>query len=322
MSWHPSRRDLLKTAAAMPALILPASGASAALGGPAAANPAHFRFTLGDAKITVVSDGYFELPTSGLGVNADEGAVQDFLARHFQSTELGYSHTNHVVIEQGAHTILVDIGSGDRFLPTVGRLLGNLSDAGIDADAITHLAITHAHPDHVWGIRDDFDEALLPDAEKFIGEAEYAYWMQDGLASQVAPERQQFVVGAQNSLSTDGLEWTQVADGTEIAPGLRMIMTPGHTPGHMSLILEAGGEQLMILGDAMTHAYLNFSHPDWYNEIDHDGPETAATRRRLLDMAAADGMAVLGYHFPFPGVGHVMREGDAYRFVPALWQWE
>ncbi len=89
----------------------------------------------------------------------------------------------------------------------------------------------------------------------------------------------------------------------------------------MSLVIESGGQQLLVTGDAMSHAYMNFAHPDWFNGFDMDGDQTVATRRRLLDMAATDRMAVLGYHFPFPGVGHVLQDGDTYRFVPALWKW-
>jgi glyoxylase-like metal-dependent hydrolase (beta-lactamase superfamily II) len=96
--------------------------------------------------------------------------------------------------------------------------------------------------------------------------------------------------------------------------------THGHTPGHMSIMVESDGQQLLILGDAITHAYGHFAHPDWYGSTDTDPEATVATRRRLLDMAATDRIPVVGYHFPFPGVGHVMRDGDAYGFVPALWR--
>ncbi len=322
MTLRPSRRTLLKIAAAMPALTLTATAARAAITAPGQPNPGFMRFTFGEAAITVVSDGHLEIPADGLGVNADPEEVRAFLTRHFLSTETNYAHTNHIVIETGEAKVLVDIGSGNRFLPTAGRLFDNLAAAGIDADAITHLVITHAHPDHIWGIRDDFDEALLPDAQKFLGQVEHDFWMDDGLVNQVPAEMQQFVVGAQNSIGAEGAEWTLVGGETEVAPGLRVIDTPGHTPGHQSLILESGGAQMLITGDALNHAYLNFAHPGWVNNFDMDGDQTAATRGRLLDMAAADGMAVLGYHFPYPGVGHVMRDGEAYRFVPALWRWE
>lgn len=318
---RPTRRDLLKVAAAMPALTLPAM-ARAQLGAPAGDNPAHFKVTLGEARLTVVSDGYLSLPTSGLGVNADPEEVKAFLEAHFLSTETNYSHTNHLVIEIGDAVVLVDVGSGNRFLPTAGRLFDNLDAAGIDAGAITHVVITHAHPDHVWGVRDDFDEAILPDAQYFIGGAEMDYWLTDDLVNQVPAEMQQFVLGAVNSLTVDGADWQRVTDGQEIVPGVRMIDTPGHTPGHMSVVVDSGGQQLIALGDSMSHAWTNFAHPGWYNEFDMDGAVTVATRTRLLDMAAADRMAVLGYHFPFPGVGHVARDGDAYRFVPALWQFD
>ena len=315
----PTRRDLLKMAAAAPAFAMPAA-VRAELGAPEGANPAHFRFSVGDARVTIVSDGYFRLPTDGLGVNADPEDVQAFLKRHFLSPDLGYSHTNHLFVETGDAKVLVDVGSGNRFMENTGKLMGNLEAAGIDPYGITHVVITHAHPDHIWGIRDGFDEAIIPDAQYLMGEAEHDYWMQDGLVDRVPAEDQQFVLGAVNSIEVDGAEWTLVQGGHEVVPGLTMIDTPGHTPGHMSLRVDSGDQSLIALGDAMTHAYTNFAHPEWYNNFDSDGEQTVATRKRLLDMAAEDRIAILGYHFPFPGVGHVQRDGDIYRFVPALWQ--
>ena len=89
----------------------------------------------------------------------------------------------------------------------------------------------------------------------------------------------------------------------------------------MSVVIESGGKQLIALGDSMNHAWMSTARPEWVSGFDMDADLTVATRKRLLDMAATDRMAVLGYHFPFPGVGHIARDGDAYRFVPALWQW-
>lgn len=317
----PTRREILKLAAMAPAFALPGA-VRAQLGPPDAANPAYFRFTLGEARLTILSDGFFSLPADGLGVNAPREDVEAFLERHYLSPEDGYSHTNHLLVELDDAKVLVDVGSGSRFMPTTGRLLASIEAAGIDPSGITHVVITHAHPDHIWGIRDDFDEPLFPDAQYFIGQAEHDYWMQDDLVNQVAAEDQQFVLGAVNSITLDGVDWTLLKDGDEVVPGLRVIDTPGHTPGHQSVVLDSGGRQVMALGDAMSHAYTNFAHPDWYNAFDADGDQTVATRKRLLDMAATDRIAILGYHFPFPGVGHVLREDDSYRFLPALWQFQ
>ena len=314
---RPTRRDILKVAAAMPAFALPAH---AQLGAPEGDNPGYFRFSIGDVKLTILSDGYFSMPTTGLGVNAAREEVESFLKAHYLDPVEGYSHTNHLLIETGEAKVLVDVGSGNRWFDTTGRLVENLDAAGVGLGEITHVVITHAHPDHIWGIRDDFDEPLFPEAEYIIGEAEHDYWMQDGLVDRVSPEEQQFVAGAVNSINADGVEWTLAGDGYEVVPGVSLVSTPGHTPGHISVRLDSGDKSLLALGDAMSHAWTNFVHPDWFNAFDTDGAQTVETRKRLLDMAASERVALLGYHFPFPGVGHVMREGEAYRFVPALWQ--
>ncbi len=317
----PTRRELLKLMAAAPAFTMPMA-ARAQLGAPSGDNPSFFRFSVGDIRLTILSDGYFTVPTETLGVNADPATVQDFLTSHFLPAHQGYSHTNHLLIETGGATVLVDVGSGTRVFETTGRLFESMDAAGVDPYDVTHVVITHAHPDHLWGIRDDFDEPIIPDAEYIIGQTEYDYWMQDGLVNQVPESDQQFVVGAVNSLNADGLEWTMAGDDYEVTAGVRLVSTPGHTPGHMSVMIESEGKTLVALGDAMTHAYTNFAHPEWYIDRDQDGDLAVSTRRRLLDMAASDRIAILGYHFPFPGVGHVQRAGNAYRFIPALWQFE
>jgi glyoxylase-like metal-dependent hydrolase (beta-lactamase superfamily II) len=118
----------------------------------------------------------------------------------------------------------------------------------------------------------------------------------------------------------DGVEWILAQDGYEIVPGVSMIHTPGHTLGHMSVQLNSGGNTLIALGDSLTNTYANFAHPNWLISRDHDRELAAATRVRLLEMTSTDRIAVMGYHFPFPGIGHVQKAGDAYEFVPALWQ--
>lgn len=318
----PSRRDILKMSAAAPAFGF-AAPALANLSGPDGAQPSHFRFTLGEARLTVISDGYFTAPVSTIGINAPEGDVQAFMRAHYMDDDNVVNHTNHIIIELGEAKVLVDVGSGKRiYEATSGMLLENMEAAGFAQEDITHVVLTHAHPDHVWGTRDDFDDVVFPDAEYIIGGFEHDWWMKPGRVDEVEAGMQQLVVGAVNALSAVETQLTMAGDGHEVAPGITMFDSPGHTLGHMSLHIESAGQQLLVLGDSSRRAYLNFEHPEWVGSVDMDAEATVSTRKRQLDMAATDGIAVLGYHFPFPGVGNVMREGNAYRFIPALWRWE
>jgi glyoxylase-like metal-dependent hydrolase (beta-lactamase superfamily II) len=326
MTRHPSRRDLMRLAALAPTLALPALALPgplrAAIGGPAGEQaPGWFRFSVGSISVTVLSDGHLEVPATMLGVNADPAEVAAFLEAHYLSPEITYSHTNHAVIDTGSARVLVDVGSGHRFQPTAGRLMTNMAAAGIDPASITHVALTHAHPDHVWGLIDDFDEPILPDAALLMGGVEAEYWLKPGLVDAVPDAMKPFVVGAVNSLEPVSDRLEMVGDGHEVVPGVRMIDTFGHTPGHMSLVVESEGHGLLITADAANHALISFQRPGWVFGFDADGAKAVETRRRLAGMAADGRMAVLGYHFPFPGVGHVMAEGEAFRFLPALWRW-
>lgn len=317
-----NRRTLLGGLAA-PFVVTMPSLARAAITGPDGAQAAGFtRFTLGEFKITIVSDGNLTTPANLLGVNAENGDLAEFLESRYLDTITNYAHTNHVIINTGDAVVLVDVGSGDKFQQTAGRLLENLEAAEIDPGDITHVALTHAHPDHVWGMMDDFgDEPRFAEASYAIGAAEFEWWMKDGRVDGVPDGMKPFVVGAQNALSPVADRMSMLTDGGEVAPGVRMISTPGHTIGHMSVVVESGGQSLLVLGDAINHAHVSFERPDWQFGFDMDKDQAVITRKRLLDMAATDRMAVSGYHLPFPGVGHVARDEGAYRFVPALVRW-
>ncbi len=295
----------------------------AAIGGPEGQQVSGFtRFSLGAFEITVVSDGNLTTPANLLGVNADGAEVVSFLEKRFLDPVTNYAHTNHVIVNTGEAMVLVDVGSGDKFQTSAGRLIENLEAAEIDPSDITHVALTHAHPDHIWGMMDDFgDEPRFPEATYAMGAAEYDWWMKDGRVDDVADGLKPFVVGAQNALSPVAAATAMLSDNDEIVPGVRMIASPGHTLGHMSVVIESEGEQLLVVGDAINHAYVSFERPNWQFGFDMDKELAVKTRNRLLDMAATDRIAVSGYHLPFPGVGHVVREGDAYRFIPALVRW-
>ena len=303
--------------------ILGATGAGARIGGPAAEQAAGFaRFSLGAFGVTVLSDGHLPRPTDLYAVDPGQDGLRSFLRERRQPEESTYSHCNHVMVETGDATVLFDIGSGDKLTPTVGRLIENMEAAEIDPADVTHLALTHAHPDHVWGMMDDFgDEKRAPEAEVSIGAAEFDWWMKDGRIDDVPAEDQGMVVGAQNALGAVADEIRLMQPGDAVVSGVTAMDSPGHTAGHRSFMVESDGHQLIVIGDALVNPYISFEQPDWRFGRDQDQDQAAATRRRLLDMAATDGIAVIGYHLPFPGVGYVARAGEGFRFIPEPLTW-
>lgn len=270
----------------------------------------------GAFELAVVSDGHLVLPTSFLAPDAPAAQRDALLKAAGQTGEQYNSPTNVTLIRSGTDLILVDMGSGDRFMPTAGKLWDNLKTAGIDKAEITKVVFTHGHPDHLWGAIDELDELIMPDATFYVASAEWSFWTGDNATRGLPPERAGFVTGARRNYAAIKGKMKMVKGGDEIVPGLRIADTPGHTQGHVSLEL-VGGDGLIIGGDALTHPLISFQHPDWKPLADHVPDQAVATRRKLLDRLATDRSRLIGFHLPFPGVGKVERKDGAYRFVPA-----
>lgn len=270
----------------------------------------------GAFELAVVSDGHLVLPTSFLAPDAPAAQREALLKAAGQTGEQYNSPTNVTLIRSGTDLILVDMGSGDRFMPTAGKLWDNLKTAGIDKAEITKVVFTHGHPDHLWGAIDELDELIMPDATFYVASAEWSFWTGDNATRGLPPERAGFVTGARRNYAAIKGKMKMVKGGDEIVPGLRIADTPGHTQGHVSLEL-VGGDGLIIGGDALTHPLISFQHPEWKPLADHVPDQAVATRRKLLDRLATDRSRLIGFHLPYPGVGTVERKDGAYRFVPA-----
>lgn len=278
-----------------------------------AAPPPGFRH--GRFALTLLSDGGLTLGAEILMPDADPAARAATLPRIGGDAAGAPVRATVPVIRAGAELIVVDAGAGDAFQASAGRLAASLDAAGIDPGAVTRAILTHAHPDHIGGALRPDGTLLFPNADWHIGRAERDFWADPRFETRRPAALHGFARTARRALEAMAARLHLHDDGDEAAPGLRMIATPGHTPGHMSVQLD-GPEPLLLVGDACTHDVLFFENPGWRFGFDADPDLALATRRRLLDRAATDRLRLLGYHWTRPGPGRAERRGAAYRFVP------
>jgi glyoxylase-like metal-dependent hydrolase (beta-lactamase superfamily II) len=272
-----------------------------------------------DLDVQVVSDGHFFLPTSYLLMPDSPDAERQAVLQAVGPANNQFQLPNNVaVIKSRSDLILVDAGTGPRHQPTAGKLAQNLTAVGIQPADITMVVLTHAHPDHLWGVLDAADNPIYPKASYVISAREWEAWFDPGVTLPPAlKERAASIIsGATDHLAHIKDKVRRVKGGDDIASGVRVVETPGHTTGHISLELSGDGG-LFISGDAVTHPIISFKYPSWNVPVDHEADRGVATRVRLLDRLATDKTRLIGAHLPFPGNGFVERKDGSYRFVPA-----
>lgn len=274
------------------------------------------RVDLGSMQVDTLLDGHLTLPADFIFGAMDKAQLAPVLAQHGIAPGPLTPDCNVTLMRDGTNTVLFDTGAGPAFQQTAGKL-GNAMDAlGIAPDEITHVVFTHCHPDHLWGVLDDFDDLMFPNATHMMGRTEWGYWFDPDTAETIQPERTTMAVGARRRMET--LEDTMAFfdDGEEILPGIAAHASYGHTPGHMSFELRSGSDSVLVVGDAIGNHHVGFARPGWISGSDQDGETAATTRTRLLDKIMADDMAIIGYHLPNGGFGRAERDKDGYRFVP------
>jgi glyoxylase-like metal-dependent hydrolase (beta-lactamase superfamily II) len=284
------------------------------------AQPGFYRFKLGSIEITVISDGTLAFPAETLWLDRAEDA-RGLLTSTFQLPSPVGLEINTLLVNTGDKLVLIDAGCGvDKFQKTNGRLLGNLAAAGYTPGDVDTILFTHFHFDHLWGISDHENASLLfPSAEFVATETEVAFWSAPDLADKLPPAQQPRVTQVNLKLATPRLRLIRAT--AEVVPGVTTFGTPGHTPGHISVNISSGSEELLLTGDVVVNSAVSFLHPEWPFGFDIDVPLATKTRMAFLDRAASDKVLVGGYHLPFPGFGHVVREGNGYHWLPADWQW-
>lgn len=270
------------------------------------------RMTLGGARLDTLSDGHLVLPMDFVSDNPGAAAI---LARHGLTGPQIEAPCNVTLYRDGTNTVLFDVGAGPDFMPTAGKLAAALDALGVTTDDVTHVVFTHAHPDHLWGVLDEFDEPIFANAAHMMGRVERDFWIDPNTVSTMPRGRETFAAGALRRLRTLDDRVVTFEEDTEILPGILAVATHGHTPGHMSFEIAAGGSGVMVVGDAIGNGHLAFDAPLFHSGSDQDVEMGAKTRIALLEHLASRQLPMVGYHLPEGGVGRVETAGDAFRFL-------
>jgi len=315
-----SRRSLLmgSAAVAVAASTLPTRAAAPALTKQA---PAFYRYKVGDFEITSVSDGARTFPMpDGFVKNASKDQALAAAQAAYMPKGMVTVPFNPQVINTGSKLVLIDAGNGPVPNAPVGLLMANLAAAGIDPKAIDVVVLSHLHPDHINGIKTADNKLAFPNAEIKVPALDWAFWMSDDNMSK-APEGMMkgYFNNTRKILSDLSDKVTKYEWGKEVAPGVTAIDARGHTPGHSAFAVASGSARILVQSDVTNIPELFLRNPDWHVVFDIDPVVAAQTRHKIYDMAAAERMTVVGFHFAFPSIGHVEKDGAGYRLVPVAW---
>jgi glyoxylase-like metal-dependent hydrolase (beta-lactamase superfamily II) len=320
---EPSRRTLMAGAGALVAaatLDLPAGIAPAQAQGVAVnQNPGFYRYKVGDITVTALNDGFAKRPLEGFVRNAELADVKKAMEQaYLPSDALSITFTT-LALQIGDKLTLIDTGNGDSGAPTSGAWMKNFQAAGLDPKNVTSVIFSHFHGDHINGFRLKDGTAVFPNAEVLVPAPEWAFWMDDAKMNAAPEAMKGAFAGVRRVFGPVAQDVKQYEAGKEIVPGVTAIAAPGHTPGHTAYAVSSGSGKLLVLSDTTNHPALFVRNPDWSAVFDMDGPQAAATRRKLLDMAVADKMQVCFYHAPFPATGHIAKAGNGFELVPVQW---
>src|SRR5262245_6815473 len=281
--------------------------------------PGVYRFKLGAYEVTVLSDGSIPLETK-IFTGDPDGAAK-LLEGAFLPKDKTPTSVNEWVINTGDQLVLVDTGTSNVFGPTLGRMAKNLAAAGIDPAAVDTVIITHLHPDHVSGLLTPDKQVAFPNAGVQVNETDYNLWTSPEMTAKAPDAIKPFFQMAQTAIKpyADAGKITMVKDGAALAPGMTAVVAPGHTVGHTMVRVSSQGQDLLLWGDVVHNAALQFAEPERALAFDTDIPLAIASRKKVFDMAATDRLLIAGAHLAFPGVGHVAKAAVGYAYVPIPW---
>ncbi len=322
-----TRRHMLAGAAGIATVpLLPAISAQAAAPMADKQAPSFYRYKVGDAQVTVISDGIntFTLGDSFIP-NAKKEDVAAALEKAYMPKDKISIQFGPLVINAGGKLIVLDTGNGPGAFAlskgAVGQFATNMAAAGFDPKAVDMVIISHFHGDHINGLLNAEGGPAFANAEVLVPSVEWKYFMDDGEMAKQTGERMPGVFKNARRVLEAGLKKkvTPYEWGKEVGPGLLAVETPGHTPGHTSYVLSSGTGKVFIQSDVTNMPYLFAANPGWHAFFDQDADMAEKTRRKTYDMVVADKLQVQGFHYPFPGLGNVEKDGSGYRVIPAHW---
>jgi glyoxylase-like metal-dependent hydrolase (beta-lactamase superfamily II) len=310
--------------AVIPALATTSVRAAAPAAGKQA--PGFYRYKIGDIEVTVVTDGVARGKLmQNFVTNVKEEEVKDALAAAHKDREIFDNTFTPVVLNTGGKLILIDTGTGEANFAaskgTAGQFTNNLTAAGLSAAAIDTVIISHYHGDHMNGLLKADNSLAFPNAEILVPAKEHNYWMDDGEMSRAPKGRiEGLFKNSRRVFSGDVLKRLRTYEwDKEVVPGVTAFGTPGHSPGHTSLLVSSGASKVYVQGDVTHVPYLFARNPGWHAFYDQDAAMAEATRRKVYDMLVADKMMVQGFHYPFPAHAYIEKAGNGYREVMVPW---
>jgi glyoxylase-like metal-dependent hydrolase (beta-lactamase superfamily II) len=324
-----NRRHLLAGAAAVGAAAvarLNVTPANAAVPQSGAQAPGFYRYKVGSYECTSINDGArtFPMPEKFVtNVPKDEALAAGDAA--YMPKGMVTVPFNPQLINTGSKLVLIDTGNGVGNLEpskgAVGRTLQNLAAAGVDPKSIDIVLLSHLHPDHTNGIRLADGGLAFPNAEIMVPGKDWEFWTSEENTAKAQSSEMMKNYFANVKKTFAGLESkvTKYDWGKEVAPGITSIGTPGHTPGHTSFAVASGDAKVLIQSDVTNIPEFFLRNPDWHVAFDIDAAKAQETRHKFYDMAAAEKATVVGFHFTFPSVGHVEKDGAKYRLIPSPW---
>ena len=279
--------------------------------------PGYYRTMVGDFEVTALSDGTLDLEVEKILTRTTPAQTKRALQRAFLKDPVETS-VNAYLVNTGAKLVLIDAGSGKLFGPTLGGLVASLKAAGYQPEQVDEIYITHMHPDHVGGLTAE-GKIVFPNAVVRVDKHDADFWLSQKTLDAAPKDDKGFIEGAMASLKpyVDAGKLKTFEGNTELVPGVRAIATYGHTPGHAIYAIESKGQKLVLWGDLMHVAAVQFPNPAVTIQFDTDSKAAAAQRKKAFAEAAKGGYWVGAAHLPFPGLGHLRAEGAGYVFVPA-----